>query len=371
MTVARDVLDLARWAPSGDNSQPWRFVLRAKDAFDVFGYDTSDHVVYDLDGWASHLSHGVLLETIAIAASQFGCRARIQLPESGGAGPLVYRVALERDVAIGADPLAAAIVRRTVQRRPMRPRSLTPDQRRVLERAAAPFAVQWFESLAARHRVAALCMRNARIRLTIPEAYEVHRAVIAWHAKDSLDRLPDAALGADPLLLAIMRGTMSRWENVSRANRIAGTLVPRIELDYLPGLLCSAFVALVAPTTSNALSDRIAAGRAIQRLWLAATTLDLQMQPQYTPLVFARYAREHRVFTRTASAQAAGCAIERALAALLGAGTASRAVWLARIGPARSVPGRSLRRPLSDLIVDSPPAELPPLAQPAPAGTRG
>jgi len=119
------------------------------------------------------------------------------------------------------------------------------------------------------------------------------------------------------------------------------------------------------------LSDRIAAGRAIQRLWLAATTLDLQMQPQYTPLVFARYAREHRVFTRTASAQAAGCAIERALAALLGAGTASRAVWLARIGPARSVPGRSLRRPLSDLIVDSPPAELPPLAQPAPAGTRG
>lgn len=360
MTVARDVLELARWAPSGDNSQPWRFVLRSDDAFDVFGYDTSDHVVYDLDGWASHLSHGVLLETIAIAASQFGCRARIQLPESGGAGPLVYRVALERDVSIGADPLAAAIVRRTVQRRPMRPRSLTADERRVLERAVAPFAAQWFESLSARHRVAALCMRNARIRLTIPEAYEVHRAVIAWHAKDSVDRLPDAALGADPLLLSIMRGTMSSWENVHRANRLAGTLVPRLELDYVPGILCSAYVALIAPGVSNALADRIAAGRAIQRLWLAATTLDLQMQPQYTPLVFARYARDKRRFTTNGRARDDADEISARLVELL-RNVAERAVWLARIGPERPVSGRSLRRPLSELIVSDPPATLPAL----------
>jgi hypothetical protein len=184
--------------------------------------------------------------------------------------------------------------------------------------------------------------------------------VIAWHAKDSVDRLPDAALGADPLLLSIMRGTMSSWENVHRANRLAGTLVPRLELDYVPGILCSAYVALIAPGVSDALADRIAAGRAIQRLWLAATTLDLQMQPQYTPLVFARYARDKRHFTTNGRAREDADEISARLVELLG-NVAERVVWLARIGPERAVSGRSLRRPLSELIVSDPPAALPAL----------
>jgi nitroreductase len=361
MTLARDVLELARWAPSGDNSQPWRFRLESETAIVIFGYDTSSHVVYDLDGWASHLSHGALLETLSIAASQFGCHARIELPQTTGPAPLAYRVELDHDTTIAADPLGAAISRRTVQRRPMRPRALTAAERNILERAAMPFASRWFESLQARHRVASLCAQNARIRLTIPEAYAVHRSVIAWNTTDSADRLPDAALGADPLLLSIMRRTMSSWDRVDRANRLGGTWVPRLELDYLPGILCSAYVALIAPAASDALADRIAAGRAMQRLWLVATALNLQMQPQYTPLVFARYAREGRVFTQTATAQAAARTIDGALEELLGPGVARRAVWLARIGPARSVPGRSLRLPLSELIVHAPPDQLPQL----------
>ena len=34
----------------------------------------------------------------------------------------------------------------------------------------------------------------------------------------------------------------------------------------------------------------------MQRFWLTATSLGLQFQPEYTPLVFARYARERRPF---------------------------------------------------------------------------
>ncbi len=42
------ILDLARWAPSGDNTQPWRFEVRADGTIAIHGFDTRDHVIYDL-----------------------------------------------------------------------------------------------------------------------------------------------------------------------------------------------------------------------------------------------------------------------------------------------------------------------------------
>ena len=75
MTIIRQVLELARWAPSGDNTQPWRFEITSDSSALVHAFDTRDHCVYDLDGCASRLSHGALLETIALASTRFGCRS--------------------------------------------------------------------------------------------------------------------------------------------------------------------------------------------------------------------------------------------------------------------------------------------------------
>ena len=71
MSVVREILELARYAPSGDNTQPWRFAIDGEHAVTVHGHDTREHCVYDLDGRASQVSIGALLETIAIAATRF------------------------------------------------------------------------------------------------------------------------------------------------------------------------------------------------------------------------------------------------------------------------------------------------------------
>jgi nitroreductase len=360
VTLAEDVLDLARFAPSGDNSQPWRFVLRAGDAFDIYGYDTRDHCVYDLDGSASEIAHGMLLETIAIAATRGGRSARIELPSGDAPRPLRYRVQLDVDPSVSVDPLLDAIRTRTVQRLAMSTRALTTTEREALERSAAPFRVRWFETLNARFAMASLCARNARIRLTIPEAYAVHRAVIDWGTTTSEDRIPAASLGAGRLLLATMHHAMASWQRLDRLNRWTGTLAPRLALDFLPGIRCSAQFALIADQVPSRLSDHVSAGRATQRLWLTATALGLQMQPQYTPLVFARYARENRRFTAVERARSEARAVAASLDAMLGS-DAERSVWLARIGPARPVGGRSLRLPLSKLIVAEAPKALPAL----------
>ncbi|MDT1843054.1 molybdopterin biosynthesis protein MoeY, partial [Acinetobacter baumannii] len=69
---------LARWAPSGDNTQPWRFELAAPDHVVVHASDTRSDTVYDLDGHPSQISVGALLETMCIAASVHGLRAEAQ-----------------------------------------------------------------------------------------------------------------------------------------------------------------------------------------------------------------------------------------------------------------------------------------------------
>ena len=77
------------------------------------------------------------------------------------------------------------------------------------------FRVLWFEPCAERRALAWLAVKNAKIRLTIPEAYAVHREIIAWDARYSEDRVPDQALGADPLSLRSMRWVMASWSGCS------------------------------------------------------------------------------------------------------------------------------------------------------------
>ena len=247
------------------------------------------------------------------------------------------------------------VERRTVQRRPMRTTALTVAQKDALQRAVAGFDIVWFESAAKRRAMAVLNARNANIRLTIPEAYSVHRSVIEWHARTSIDRMPDASLGAGPFLLTTMRFAMRSWRRIDTMNRYAGgTLLPRLMLDLLPGLKCSAHFALVAAEPPRGPADLVRAGRALQRLWLTATQSGLQMQPSYTPLVFARYARENRKFTTSDAAMRKAATIAKRLDELLGTTNASKTVFLGRLGPAieEKNPARSLRLPLDRLIVD-------------------
>jgi hypothetical protein len=353
MMPVAEILDLARWAPSGDNTQPWRFAIEGQDRIVVFGHDTRNHCVYDLDGHPSQISLGALLETIVIAATRFGLATRITRRAGSPDEHPIFDVVFREEAGLAANPLAAHIQERTVQRRPLRLRRLSEPERQALSRAVEPgFRMLWFEGLSRRFAMARLNFTSAKIRLTIPEAYRVHRDVIEWDAQTSEDRIPDAALGAGAPTLLLMRWAMASWERIAFLNRYcAGTLAPRIELDLVPGLACAAHCVFVANEVPRALEDYVAAGRALQRFWLTATGLGLQFQPQYTPLVFARYAREAVRFSASADAAHRAEAARVTLTRLLGPDAAPRAVFMGRIGAGRSARARSVRLPLEQLLL--------------------
>lgn len=346
------ILDLARWAPSGDNTQPWRFQPLGDEHVLVHGLDTRDHVVYDLDGHASQLAIGALLETLAIAATGEGRQARIRRRPGTPDDHLLIDVEFD-PAAPAPDPLIASIEKRVVQRRPMSTRSLTLAQRQTLENALPEgYRVRWFEPFTERWRVARLLFDNAKVRLTIPEAFEVHRAVIEWGARFSADRIPDQAVGVDPLTARLMRWAMADWRRIAWLNRWAlGDLPPRIQLDLLPGLACAAHFTLLAPTALRAVDDYLEAGRAMQRFWLTAASLGLYVQPEMTPVIFSRYHRERRHFTQTAAAAAKVEALNRRLTAMLAGESIDRLFFMGRIGDGPPPRARSVRRPLEQLLV--------------------
>ncbi|MEO8566569.1 MAG: thiamine biosynthesis protein ThiF, partial [Betaproteobacteria bacterium] len=129
------VLDLARWAPSGDNTQPWRFAVESSDTLTVFGHDTRAHCVYDLDGHPSQISVGALLETIALASTRFGLATKIRRREGSPDTRPVFDVRFQRQPGLAEDPLVAHIPTRRVHRRPLSMRRLSAREKSDLERA--------------------------------------------------------------------------------------------------------------------------------------------------------------------------------------------------------------------------------------------
>lgn len=352
--VLEAILDLARWAPSGDNTQPWRFEITGPRALVVHGFDTREHCVYDLDGHPSQISLGALIETMAIAAStqglQMAARRRDGLPDSQPTFDVAFTAA---DGDSPGDPLAAQITRRSVQRRALATRALTAVEKAQLEGALPPgYSVRWIEGVQGRWQAAQLMFANAGLRLTMPEAYRVHRDVIEWHARYSADRIPDQALGVDAVTARMMRTIMRSWDRVAFFNRyLAGTLAPRLQMDLVPGLACAAHFVIVADRPARGIDDYVAAGRSVQRFWLTATALELQLQPELTPLIFARYVREGRVFSAAAGMEALARTLSAQCAALIGADTLQHAVFMGRIGAGPLARARSLRRPLRELVI--------------------
>jgi hypothetical protein len=353
VSVVREILELARYAPSGDNTQPWRFAIDGEHAVTVHGHDTREHCVYDLDGRASQVSIGALLETIAIAATRFRLSTEVTRRRDAPEQAPVFDVTFDEAPAMQADPLSAFIVERRVCRRPLSTRALTAAERDALERAAAPYTLRWFDGWRGRLRMAGVNFRNAGLRLTLPEAYEVHRDVIEWGATQSEDRIPDAALGASRLSLAMMRMAMKSRQRVDFLNRyLAGTLAPRIEMDWIPGIASAAHMTLVASEAPSDIDDYVAAGRAVQRLWLTAASLGLQFQPSYTPLVFSRFVRDGVRFTSSPAAHRRAARVRDELGDLLGQDFVDRTVFMGRLGAGAPARARSTRLPLDRLMND-------------------
>ena len=350
MKTIEQVLELAKWAPSGDNTQPWRFEIASDTHIVVHGFDTRRDCVYDFRGHPSQISVGALLENICIAASGHSLLADIAYRAESDEERPAFDVRFTHDPDLHPDPLIDHIPNRSVQRRPYSTKPLTAAEKNELAASlGARHHVLWVEGLKGKLSVAGILSKSGKLRLTIPEAYQVHRRIIQWGARYSEDRVPDRALGLDGATLLLMRWVMGSWARVEFFNTfLGGTILPRIELDILPALGCAAHFAIVYDSKPQSVADYVLAGRALQRFWLTATKLGLQLQPEMSPLIFRAYAKSGIPVSARKGAPGEAAKVAEALDLAL-SGSADHTVFMGRIGTGKPADARSQRLNLERL----------------------
>ena len=185
--------------------------------------------MYDLDGTSSQIALGALLETLSIAASAEGMKTESVLRADSPEDAPLIEVTLHQDASVPPSTLLPFVKTRVTQRKPLTTRPLSERHKQALEDAVGVgFRVHWIEGRSGRRSMAKLLFHNAHIRLTTPEAFEVHRRNIEWGAQFSEDRIPEGALGIDLPTRRIMRWALHSWQRVQFLNRyLAGTWLPR------------------------------------------------------------------------------------------------------------------------------------------------
>jgi hypothetical protein len=349
------ILDLARWAPSGDNAQPWRFELQGEDRLRLFLRDESREDVYDFKGRPSMISGGALLESLRIAASRFGRELRWEYRGQEGAEhtidvhlPWTFRA---------EDPLVVALRARATDRRRYRSTPLTGAQKAALEETLGELLdVTWLETRAERWRATRLNMQATDLRMRMPEANQVHKRVLKFDGGASREGIPAASSGMGPLLRRCCRWFLSTPLRTRLMELMPGsTWLAQLQLDMLPGLGCGAQFALRLQdaTLAGDPETLLRVGERVQRFWLRATELGLALQPGMAPLLLSAY-------VRSGESLSADPASRRRAALLAGAFAqvhprAHATVFLGRIGiPRAPLQCRSLRKPLDQLTEGAP-----------------
>jgi len=354
-SVLHEIVDFARWAPSGDNAQPWRFEVLGNDALAVHIADESAHNVYEYRGGEPTLiSAGILLETLRLSATRFQRRMawRYDGHSDGSHRLLVHFIP---DESVVPDSLSAYVPARSVNRWPYRMAPLGAEEKTLLEGALGPgLRLSWHETLGARWAIARLNGRASDIRLRIPEAYAIHQRIIDWRRDRSPTGIPARAIGLDAMTLRIMKWAMRDWGNARTLNRFAGTGAAVLQMDYLPGLCSAAYFTVSLADQANMGEKRtqalLDAGQSVQRFWLIATKLGLAMQPCLATLAFAHYGASGVPFTTDQNARKAAAKLASTAAKLIGPD--GSVIFMGRIGWPRAQGNlvRSTRRPFEQLF---------------------
>lgn len=355
-----DILDRARWAPSGDNCQPWTFeIFPGKDRVRIHLVQDVDNVYEYCNGRPAWIGVGTLIENISLVSSVYGITCSIAEISDFVEGQGYVDVNFSSDDACYPDDLEKFIELRSVERKALSLRDFDSQVEGQLINALGPnYSVEWHCGIGGKISMVLCHLTASRIRLSIPEAYKIHKKIIDWTQDFSTVGIPAKAMGMGCVGLALTKWAMASWKRIHiLMTYFCGSVLPRIELEAIPGLFCARHFLItrrVDPDLENPV-EAIELGRALQRFWLCATKHGLALQPAFATIVFARYAADNITFTKDEREQKRARYLHDQVRSISGKDIKhikfiGRLGFSNQIGKSRS---RSIRYPIEELVRSS------------------
>ncbi|MEV6951093.1 Rv1355c family protein [Streptomyces sp. NPDC051183] len=279
-------------APSGGNVQPWRFVARGPVLY-CRTDDTQPPTLLDFQGTATQLAIGAAVENIDLAARAAGWACHVRpMPDPADPG-LVCELTFSRAPHAPRPELADWIDRRATNRRTGPARPLDESHRQALMSCAADSGARLHlitdrpELEEAGHILGA----GDRLRMLSPRLHREMMSELRWtpeEVRTTRDGIDIATLEADSADLAGL-SLARHWPHLAFVRQMGGGRA--FEQGARNSVAGSSAIGCLT-TTGTGAHAHFDGGRALQRLWLTATSLGLGFQPVTVLLyLFARIER--------------------------------------------------------------------------------
>ena len=276
--VITEILKMAVNAPSGDNSQPWRFEV-SNDEIKVFNVPEKDTSLYNYNQNASLIALGGLVENIKIALSRYGYISSIDLLPEGSGSNLVAVLSLEMSKRFN-DPLYSYIQERVSNRKVYKIEVLSVDHKRELLKTGSSLAdisIKLVDDREEIEKLANAVSVNERIVLENKQLHSFLFSHITWSEKEDRNKkgffIKTLELkGPQILTFKLLR----HWKILKILNKIGVSVLVSRENAKLYKQ-SSAFIAIIANDDSSV--SFLKSGMLMQKFWLTATKLRLGVQP--------------------------------------------------------------------------------------------
>ena len=289
--LVRSLVAAAAAAPSGGNCQPWRFVWSAPARLQCFHDRARSASFLDFEHRAAYLALGAAVENVVLCAGALGLSARV-LAFPGPDEDHVCDVLLAPGPPAAPDRLwlAPFVPVRATNRRVSRRRPLAAGDVSTLESVVDDPAVrlQVLTGEGALDEIGAILGAGDRFRFFDERLYREMMSEMRWsprEAEETRDGVDVATLELGEVDEAGVR-LLSSWAAVRFLRTIgAGGALE----DLSRKAVAAASAVALATCEGTSPRDYFRGGRAVQRVWLAATALGLAVQPMSAlPYVFAR-----------------------------------------------------------------------------------
>jgi nitroreductase len=280
-SVLKQILHAAVQAPSGDNVQPWELTVSADNScIYLHNLPNKDHSAYNFQQSASYISHGAVIENIVIACQHFGYSPEISLFPDNSQPDYVACIRLKLTHA-RKKPLYPAIFKRQTNRFSFRPIALTDKQIHTLSDSVKKTDNCHLHLVTQKEQINTLATIFKGNDQIVFENKMIHHFLfdkIRWSMEEiesTRDGMSLEALGLsrlEQLFFPLLRS----WNMVQAANMLGLSKI--IALKSRKNYRNASALGIISIKGQ----DRIAfinGGRAMQRLWLTATQLDLALQP--------------------------------------------------------------------------------------------
>lgn len=293
-TIVRELLEAAICAPSGENSQPWRFKVQENSIL-LYNDRSSDESLYNVHQWGTLVAHGAALENMSVAAARRDLALDIQLFPCKEQADLVARISWYPTASLEHDSkLEAGIAKRTTNRKPYKTAPLPESVASQLKSAASAFVScdLALELVTDRTRIIALADIggvNERIMLGNRSLHRCFFSHLSWTEEEDKEKcsgffIPTLEL-PPPAVFAfrILQHWPIAW--VLKALGFPSVVEKQNAQTY-------AAAAAIGIITAKEITSEVCvhAGQLFERLWLIATVEGLAMQPLTGALFLKQYA---------------------------------------------------------------------------------